>query len=554
MPPSSGTTTAASAPGSASAPRTLAKFGCVRCREHHLKCDRVTPTCGRCLNAGKPCTPPGLKIRVTTEKKFKFAGKQKWVKTPRRLVFIDESKTVIHDASSPDSGPDEFEAVWESSPVISDLFSHQDSPVPAGAPAFRPGSPTDRLMISSAVLDPDPPAPKWPLVNREEAHLFQHFVQKLARWLDLCDPQRTFEVIVPQLARDSPILLYAIFALSARHLGQTRSDVNLKDKYNELANGYNAACLNLMKGLLDTTQYHSGFTEHLFAATIILQVMEEMNAARALRVDAHNHDADRGHLPGMYRFVESQSLEPGTLGAASFWVGLRQEIYSAVTKRQPVCLNLDHPDLVDRLLSPADDDTWANRAVVHCADVLNFCFDVDRPRWRWDELDAWNRLWLEKQPRSYDPVFKQDRRMAVFPEIWYHRSCQVIGVQHHLLARLFLLGHRIGPGTPVTAQERREIEDGIREAVREVCGIGRGNQWTPPGMFTACMAISAFGAYFQRVEDQDAMLAILEQTQQDHARPTEGVIENMLKAWGRLTLLTERQAQKEREKLMAVHR
>ncbi|KAJ4286883.1 hypothetical protein N0V88_007897 [Collariella sp. IMI 366227] len=66
-------------------------------------------------------------------------------------------------------------------------------------------------------------------------------------------------------------------------------------------------------------------------------------------------------------------------------------------------------------------------------------------------------------------------------------------------------------------------------------------------MFTACMAISAFGAYFQRVEDQDAMLAILEQTQQEHARPTEGVIENMLKAWGRFGLLNERQAQKKRD-------
>lgn len=31
----------------------------------------------------------------------------------------------------------------------------------------------------------------------------------------------------------------------------------------------------------------------------------------------------------------------------------------------------------------------------------------------------------------------------------------------------------------------------IRDIVREICGIGLGNQWTPPGMFTACMAIAA---------------------------------------------------------------
>jgi hypothetical protein len=127
----------------------------------------------------------------------------------------------------------------------------------------------------------------------------------------------------------------------------------------------------------------------------------------------------------MYRFVRERSFEPGTLGAASFWVGLRQEIYSAVTKRQPVCLNLVHPGLVDRSLTETDDYTWANLAVVHCADVLNFCFGSERhQQHRWEELDAFNRRWSEKQPRSYDPIFRAPQGTGIFPEIWYHRSCQ----------------------------------------------------------------------------------------------------------------------------------
>lgn len=127
----------------------------------------------------------------------------------------------------------------------------------------------------------------------------------------------------------------------------------------------------------------------------------------------------------MYRFVRERSFEPGTLGAASFWVGLRQEIYSAVTKRQPVCLNLVHPGLIDRSLDETDDYTWANRAVVHCADVLNSCFgsEGNQPQ-RWDELDKWNRHWSERQPPSYDPVFREPQDSAVFPAIWYLRSCQ----------------------------------------------------------------------------------------------------------------------------------
>ena len=144
-------------------------------------------------------------------------------------------------------------------------------------------------------------------------------------------------------------------------------------------------------------------------------------------MDEAQEAVKRGHLPGMYRFVRERSFEPGTLGAASFWVGLRQEIYSAVTKRQPVCLNLVHPDLVHRSLDEpeTDDYTWANMAVVHCADVVNFCIEPEKHELQsWDELDKWNRRWSEKQPPSYDPVFREPQGSAVFPEIWYHRSCQ----------------------------------------------------------------------------------------------------------------------------------
>lgn len=34
-------------------------------------------------------------------------------------------------------------------------------------------------------------------------------------------------------------------------------------------------------------------------------------------------------------------------------------------------------------------------------------------------------------------------------------------------------------------------QERIQSIVRKVCGIGLCNQWTPPSMFTACMAIAA---------------------------------------------------------------
>jgi hypothetical protein len=248
---------------------------------------------------------------------------------------------------------------------------------------------------------------------------------------------------VPERARDSPVLLNAIFALSARHLGQTHHDNHLKKTYNELADTYNHRCIRITLNLLNSHEFQSGWTEHLFASAIILQVMEEMNgkypvfsqsgfatsSRRLIFATAALHDDDNetvkeGHLPGMHEYVRERSFEPGTLGAASFWVGLRQEIYRAVTQRRQVRLR-PGPRLADRSLDDTDDYTWANRAVVHCSDVINYCFGPERHQLsQWDKLDRWNGQWSEKRPPSYEPVFKEPADSAVFPEIWYHLGCQ----------------------------------------------------------------------------------------------------------------------------------
>lgn len=298
----------------------------------------------------------------------------------------------------------------------------------------------------------------------------------------------SFEYIVPQRARSNPILLNAIFALSARHLCKTRT----RD-FDQCALYYNEACLEDLRNTVGC-----GWSENIFAAAIILQVVEEMNppsdgktkTAPALSQTGElpvkslelKRKLREGHLCGVRTFVEQGNLTRGTLAAASFWVGLRQEIYRAVMVGRPVKLNLEHT-LVDRCpldeMLAEDDYAWANRAVVHCADVLNFCYSpesVGTKRWgecqlrRWIELDSWNQEWLQKKPASFCPVF-QGHDSEPFQEIWYHRSCQgglgpfsidlyaanklpgttVIGLQHHLLAKLFLLDHGLEKGAPVAA-------------------------------------------------------------------------------------------------------
>lgn len=72
----------------------------------------------------------------------------------------------------------------------------------------------------------------WPLSSKEEAELLRYFVERLARDFDLTDPERHFREVVPRRAATCPVLLNAIYALSARHLSRVAGyDPLVSDKY-----------------------------------------------------------------------------------------------------------------------------------------------------------------------------------------------------------------------------------------------------------------------------------------------------------------------------------
>lgn len=158
------------------------------------------------------------------------------------------------------------------------------------------------------------------------------------------------------------------------------------------------------------------------------------------------------------------------LRQASFWVGLRQEIYIAFVNERPVKMNLEH-SFIDQSLSPADDNTWANRIIVNCAKITQFCFGQDEKQsHRYEELEDYDRKWRESRPVSFLPLSRRPpdpSRGEVFPEIIYLNHAvgkftpstslikssleKVIGILHGIFARVLLMCHnpkfpRIGPG------------------------------------------------------------------------------------------------------------
>lgn len=114
------------------------------------------------------------------------------------------------------------------------------------------------------------PSLAWPLQSTQEAELMRYFVENIASSFDLCDRGRHFALIVPQRAARCPMLLNALFAVSARNLSRC-SD------YNPLiSNKYNQQCLKHLIPMLGDVNAITD-DENLLAATVLLRHLEELD-------------------------------------------------------------------------------------------------------------------------------------------------------------------------------------------------------------------------------------------------------------------------------------
>lgn len=295
-------------------------------------------------------------------------------------------------------------------------------------------------------------APVWPLTDLQEARLMRYFVEKLAESFDLCDASRHFAQTVPQRAAICPTLLNAILAASARHLSRVSNfDPLISDQYHQ-------KCLTHLIPILGDKA--AVMNENLLAATVILRFLEEVEIPIS-GVDFQSH------LLGTHVFITAQeaSTTTGGLRQAAYWVALRQEIYIAFVNQRTIAPAFEGNPL-DRSLDAADDCTWANRIIVHLADVMRYCFGdqaYDRGVATYNALLEYCQQWMLFKPMAFTPLYYKEAGSTsgdgdgVFPEIWLMGTHVVTALQHYHLALILLAAHdpkipRLGPGQRTALQ------------------------------------------------------------------------------------------------------
>ncbi|KAJ5319777.1 hypothetical protein N7508_000060 [Penicillium antarcticum] len=340
------------------------------------------------------------------------------------------------------------------------------------------------------------------LLTEREAVLMRNFVENMALWADITDPQRHFETEVSARALKEPFLRHAVFAFSSHHLDrQDGSDV------------------------AEALQHHSCCVQLLIPA---LSEPREHISEDILATD------NQFHLTGTTHILNTVSTfgSSGGLGEAAAWLCLRQDIYISLTTQRPLRTNLRsfyHSDVFQR----NDDFAWSSRMVFLLAKVLQSAFtDCTTAHGIGAEIDEW----YSTKPYTFEPVRSVPRGLESdqrFPTIWMLLPVHVIGIQYFHLAKIVLA---VSEGSNASSaydslRHSRIVEKTVRHHLLTVLGLAHSNSKAENTLFTARHSLVAWGWVLRHRLDQRAAEALL---QAMHARTgwnMDSLIQSLRAQW-----------------------
>ncbi|RDW85299.1 hypothetical protein BP6252_02889 [Coleophoma cylindrospora] len=396
---------------------------------------------------------------------------------------------------------------------------HGPSPAHRNAPSVSSVPLVPAALRTEGKLGLPFPA-SWPFLDSHEAHLFVHYVQRLATWLDAMDSNRHFATVVARRASHVPVILNAILASASRHIAfVSKTEDTASAKYHD-------ACLQLLipvlNGSLDVLD------ENLFAAIIILRQYEEFDERD-----------ERHHLFGTARMVDSvaRSSTSTSLREAATWVALRQEIYVSLTNRQPVSIVLDaYRD--SNYFESDTEDAWANRMVFLFARVLNYAFrsPTSSSQDTWSELSNDVEEWYATKPQFFAPLWSESRdeqSSSPFPCIIMMSPSQVNGMQHYCLARILLTTYdpKLSKLGFDTRKDRKLSEETLLLHLRQVIGLAISNPQTESSFMHVSHLLSTCGVYLNDPYERAAACEVLRDIENRGIWRTSFIINQLQEQW-----------------------
>ncbi|KAM0233810.1 hypothetical protein ACHAP5_010288 [Fusarium lateritium] len=342
----------------------------------------------------------------------------------------------------------------------------------------------------------------------------------MALWADATDLKRHFELEVPRRSMYFPVLRYAVFAFSSRHVNRDKSDTSTE------ALEYYDHCLSL---LIEAVGESNGpIDEETLAAIAILRQYEEMDA-----------DDMEMHLTGTSRIVNSMSLFDfnGGLGEAAAWLCLRQDIYVSLTKQRPLRSDLETYTQSD-VFRRVDDAAYANRMVFLLARALSCVFPTDSScsNEKLESIRLEVDSWFGSKPAAFNPILENARNKEegrLLPEIWVLSPFHAVGLQYYHIAKIVL-----AMSTPIVTtsvfehiRQGKKVERTVRNHLLQVIALASSHARAENALFTARHSLSVWGSVFADQDDQEMVLTFLDHVQQKIGWHTASLSSTLRQQW-----------------------
>ncbi|KAF4968086.1 hypothetical protein FSARC_4504 [Fusarium sarcochroum] len=290
--------------------------------------------------------------------------------------------------------------------------------------------------------------------------LLRHYRYNIAPWLDICDSDMTFGLLVPRIAMDSIPLLDSLLSLSLTTLGD---HIQLDFPEQTMLPDPNSSDIDMVRNALT-------FTFIALRRQFITQPTSWLSPSKSVGYETINSASFQEHHP--------------SIALAVSWMMLRLSVSVSLMNGSPVPI----PSIVSyEASSPLngvyrESLKYGREPVLLCAQVLNYCFggdvpsspDVIRPTaaQRWKSLSEALQMWYTSRPRDFKPMLEIDDNEQLFPLVLFTNGAAVLANQLYHTAMLLLLQNR--PRTLPKEHGRSVYLSPLWHSQR-ICGISLNN-------------------------------------------------------------------------------